>query len=395
MTVELTKDELGALREQYMKGKNLCLPAMIFLPLILAWTLCGCGIGPSKDGLPAANAEFLYVTADKQILGFVVDTSTGALSSPTATPGPDTSRGITATLVADPAGRFLFGLDTVSDAIVVFYVNASTGVLTPVSGSPFPIGPFGVVGGMAIDPTGGFLYVATISDGVAAFTVNGSTGAVSSVAESPFADLNGGPFGVVASPSGRFVYTSDISNPTSVVTGFAIDSNSGALTEVAGSPSPMSFNAFPFFTSVDASGKFFYAGLLTKDSLAAWSIDQTTGRLTSSGSPFTVGGTGLTSLVADPAGEFMYVAETDEIFGLKIDPADGALAPVSTSPFAVAVAEQVAVDPFGKFLYAANPFEITGFSIDPSTGALTALGPPVSTTVPITPRPTLAFVKVQ
>jgi 6-phosphogluconolactonase (cycloisomerase 2 family) len=376
------------------------LEARVFVLLTLAWALSGCGTGKMlsnplpNNPPPTSTSEFLYVTANKQILGFTVNTSTGALTSPTTTPGPDTTLALSTTLVGDPAGKFLYALDTQGNAIVAFAVNPSTGGLTAVSGSPFAIPqPRGVLGGIAVDPAGKFIYVAD-TFGVAAFAVNSSTGALATVAGSPFTDLNG-PFALIVSPSGKFAYASDSSSPTGVISGFALDSNSGALTPIPGSPFATTLNGFPFLTAIDSSGAFFYGGLLSSDSLSTWSIDQTTGSLTST-TPSLLSNAGLSDIAGDSTGQFLYASEQEGIFGYNINSTSGILTPIATSSSALVVAQRLSVDPSGKFLFVATPLAIAGFSIDSSSGALAAVSnTPFPTTTQFIPKPSMAIIEAQ
>jgi 6-phosphogluconolactonase len=137
----------------------------------------------------------------------------------------------------DQAGRFLFIGDQSNQQLFVYSV-ASNGRLTPVAGSPFPDQL--IAGAVAVTPNGQFVYVAGFGTAqVAAFSVNQSTGAVTPVAGSPF---DNGPFrngGAPISdahvdPTGRFLLLAD--EDQGRITVFAIDSASGVLANVSGSP---------------------------------------------------------------------------------------------------------------------------------------------------------------
>ena len=66
------------------------------------------------------------------------------------------------------------------------YSIAAGGALTPVAGSPFKAG--GGANGVAIDPTGKFAYVANFdSNDVSAYTIDSTSGALKKVKGSPFA----------------------------------------------------------------------------------------------------------------------------------------------------------------------------------------------------------------
>jgi 6-phosphogluconolactonase len=133
--------------------------------------------------------------------------------------------------------------------------------------------------------------------------------------------------------------------------------------------------------------------------IAAFSIDPTTGSLTSvPGSPFPVPGapfspgSGPQALTADPTGKFLYIANNpintssaDDLPAFAIDASSGALSAVPGSPFTTGSLEApvtLAVDSTGKFLYVADQDgnqvsgnNISSFSVDSSTGALTSGAP--------------------
>ena len=93
------------------------------------------------------------------------------------------------------------------------------------------------------------------------------------------------------------------------------------------------------------------------DSVSAWSINTASGALTPvDGSPFPTG-KGPAGMAVDPAGRFLFVAAHagNTVSGWAISPANGALAPLEGSPFAAGNGPTgVAVDPAGKVLLVTN-----------------------------------------
>jgi 6-phosphogluconolactonase len=185
----------------------------------------------------------LFVSEDNQIAGFNVGaggTLTAVPGSPTVVRPPFITAGKGPTNVRaaiDTAGRFLFVADSTSMQMFVYSVAAS-GALTQVVGSPFQDQVF--AGAVAVSPNGQFVFVAGFDSAqVAALSVNQGTGALTPVAGSPF---DNGPFrngGAPISdahvdPTGKFLLTAD--SDQGKITVFSIDQNSGALTNVAGSP---------------------------------------------------------------------------------------------------------------------------------------------------------------
>jgi 6-phosphogluconolactonase len=93
-------------------------------------------------------------------------------------------------ITIDPAGKFLFLTETSSsppvNGVSVYPINKTTGVLgTLVAGSPFAGGGSSAFS-VSIDPTGKFVYVGNDqSANVSEFTLNSATGVLTSVAGSP------------------------------------------------------------------------------------------------------------------------------------------------------------------------------------------------------------------
>lgn len=120
------------------------------------------------------------------------------------------------------------------------------------------VSPFGIP---AVDPTGKFVYVSA-----AVFKLDPSTGSMTQTPGSfPVLPLAFDPFG-------RFLYASEVTN-ASAIDGFAIDSTSGALTLVPGSPFTVQLGLGD--VAVDPSGHFLVTALES-----SFSINQTTGALT-------------------------------------------------------------------------------------------------------------------
>jgi 6-phosphogluconolactonase len=123
------------------------------------------------------------------------------------------------------------------------------------------------------------------------------------------------------------------------VAAFSIDASSGALTAVPGSP--FSSSGSPTSVAIDASGRFLIVSVFPAapgNCLDVFSIDSSTGALASvPGSPF---GPAICGFVAaDPSGEFVY-AGTGSAMGpagvlvLSVDQATGALAPTGQAAVA-------------------------------------------------------------
>jgi 6-phosphogluconolactonase (cycloisomerase 2 family) len=134
---------------------------------------------------------------------------------------------------------------------------------------------------------GRFLYAPLIPSGIAAFAVDSATGALSDIAGSPFATTNQ-PFSLAIGASGKFIY-SIAGGSNSTIEGFSIDSGTGGLTPLVVSPFAMPSSLSSL--AVDSSGRFLYATAnattLSASMILGFAIDPSSGDLTAlSTSPY-------------------------------------------------------------------------------------------------------------
>lgn len=355
----------------------------IFVPLVLSLALAACG-GNREHGActaPPCNigpvAEFMFATSPAgQVLSLPVDPTTASLGAATSTPGPTTSLGLAAV-----GSQFVYASDALNEQIYGYSINAASGALSPVKGSPFLQGPLSLPSGLASGPGGNFLY-ATVVNGIAAFSI-GSAGVPTAIAGSPFA--SGGNLELVVDPSGKYLFAPDLDPPGGVFA-FTVDSTSGTLTAVPGSPfafpAQTVLNSNPLAIAVDSTSHFVYVTLGATNQIVAFSIVSGSGALTPvPGSPFAAGN--MPFLLAT-TGKFLYVTNALDhtVSGYSIDLASGSLTPVAGSPFSFPVGSLVA-DPSGKFLYGVGVGGISGFNIH-TDGSLTPLaGSPFPAIAPL------------
>jgi len=332
---------------------------------------------------------FVYVPTYQGVSAFTMNVETGALIEIAGSPFPVGVFNSSRMLAVDPTGKFAYFPD--DGGIEAWTINRASGVLTPVAGSPFPAGTELV--DTTIDPNGKFVYVTDFeSNNIWAYSIDPASGALTAVAGSPFpvAPCPGGtpcPFALTFEPTGRFMYVGMANQvgQANLVSAYAINGGTGALTLVDGTPVALGSDDFVYFPPIviDPSGKFLYA---LDGNVYGFMIDASTGGLTPvPGSPYAPYATGVTtsSMTIDPSDKFLYVcnykfADGDSITALSIDPGTGALAPVIGSPFAAA-----GRDPAGlsfaantRYAYTVEAFsqQLEGFARDPVTGALSSLG---------------------
>ena len=322
--------------------------ALVTIPVDLSTGALG---SPATSGGPhsswsvvaAPSGKFLYVsdTPMDAVDGFSVNSTSGAL---TPLPGSPFSLGnpsgsATGGLAIEPGGKFLYATDTNATNVVGFSINSSTGSLTPLTGSHAMTGsgPLGEV----VDPQGKFLFVANSGDAtLSSFAINSSNGALTPVPGSPFSTFPGdGPQFLAVHPSGKYLYT-DLPGPQggmNFLGAYAIGAN-GALTPVSGSP--YALGNFPLGVAVDPAGKVVYAANDGDGTISAFTVDSNSGALAEiSGSPFSagVGGGGLARCPYDlrvhPGGKVLYSGDGcgPDMLSFSIDSAGALGTPVVTN----------------------------------------------------------------
>ena len=233
----------------------------------------------------------------------------------------------------------------------------------------------------------GFVYVANSNhypqpSSISAYSIDSKTGGLSAVPGSPF--QAGRAIGSIAvDATGRFIYVTDPS-ASSILT-YSIDGSTGSLTSVSGSPFATGYQ--PFLITVEPAGKFVYAQ--ESGGIRAYAIDQTTGALTLvPGSPFPGGGY-ASAVTVDPTGRFLYLGYDPRsgqgryIYAFSIDRGTGALTQISGSPFMIPTDPSVksffgpgpvalVAAPAANFFYVADggQQDIWIYTLDGNTGAL-------------------------
>jgi len=334
----------------------------------------------------AQTSRFAYV-ADfgPAIEGYTVNPATGQLRHVGSTPvaGGFIPEG----LALHPTGRFLYLSDfTATHVVVAYVVNQATGSLTAVPGSPFSTGGNGFGCACSSDlvftPDGRFLYASDdASNLVAAFSVNPTTGVLTTVPGSPFPAGNS-PEGLVINSGGEFLFEADQGTAiaTSTISVYRINSSSGAITPVAGSPFPDQ-SLYTVSLELTPSGNFLYVGHnVTNGGISAFAVNTTTGSLTSvPGSPFAIGEVAFFwGFVIDATGHFLYSLDDNnsrvELF--TINSKTGALTEVAGSLLPTKqFANSITMDSAGKFIYVSNgpSTSLSLFSVDHTTGKLSVL----------------------
>ncbi len=321
-------------------------------------------------------------TASQGIYRLQLDATTGALSTPVLAAEATDPSWITVT----PNKKFLYTIHGSPTHAVGFTVDPATSDLRPLASNP-PSGGANPPSHLAVDATGRVLLTANYRDGyVAAIPIHsdGSLGAprvtrheghgpnperqdkphVHSVtvspdnrfvivadlgldklfsyaldpatatltpAESPFAmtDPGAGPRHFKFSPAGRHGYV--INEMGGTITVFDYDAASGALRpKQTISTLPADFTGLKWNAEirVHPSGRFLYGSNRTHDSIAAFAIEEDSGRLTLL-QIISTGGRNPRNFALSPEGKWLVCGhqETERLTVFEIDPASGKLIP--------------------------------------------------------------------
>jgi 6-phosphogluconolactonase (cycloisomerase 2 family) len=148
-------------------------------------------------------------------------------------------------ITSDPTDRFVYVTDYASNDLIGYTIlNGST--LSYMTSGPFKTGnePSAIV----IDPRGNFIYVGNALDStVSAYSITQATGnptGVTNVSGSAYNSTDTQPVAIVVDPAlGRFVYTANALGNS--VSGFRLNSTSGALSATQSTPYPIDKGSKP------------------------------------------------------------------------------------------------------------------------------------------------------
>jgi 6-phosphogluconolactonase len=289
--------------------------------------------------------KYVYVPmGSSTVEGFSIDRKTGTLTAIPGSPFTATTSlgGTTDGAWTDPQGRFLFVGSEASGDIWVFQINPTTGALTETVGSPFTVLNHLLSADiMTVDASGKFLYVGQLSpsSGIEAFSIDQTTGALTEIPGSPF---NLSVAQIRASLTGEFllgvaeIQDSGSSAIDTHIHVFSINPTTGVPTEVNGSPFLTA--SAPFDLAISPNGKFVYTvgtatGTTAVGAIEGFQMDTTSGALTKLvGSPFTSLPT-ASECVFDQSGADLVCADTNsgaKLFVLGASSSTGALTNAAT-----------------------------------------------------------------
>ncbi len=347
------------------------------------WLSCGAVclfLLSSCGGHSTANSTTMYVATQSsaQVWGYHADFTNGNLSSISGS--PFAAQPAATAIVLDPSKSFAYVAEAAPTNQIESYSIDKNGALTATSG-PTPVGNNPVA--LAIEPAGKFLFVANqLSNSVSVFSI-GSDGSLTEVGSSPVSVTD--PVALAIPSSGNFLYVADQLN--SQIHIFSFDSN-GNLSPL-GTPVVLASGTSPTAIAVNPDGTFLYVTNGQTNNISGFTIatggSSFAGDLVPiAGSPFPAGGFRPVSAAIDPSGQYMYVVDqnSNQISGFRIAATTGKLSATLNSPYNTGVSPTfVGVSPSNKYLYVSNGAAgtLSGYSINPASGELSATAGATST----------------
>lgn len=267
--------------------------------------------------------------------------------------------------------HYLYATIPATNQLVVFREDPYSGVLTQLAESPYTVGsgPQAVV----LHPSGKYMYVANAGQAendISLFDIN-SDGTVTEV--TPRTSAGSLPFFLAMDPAGAYLYAANVlSNTVSV---FSIDSGSGSLTPISGSPFQTNLAAKNM--QIAPSGKFLYISAPIQQgnqSLGVVAVFSLNAGVPTLVSLTTTADDNPSGLAISPNGSYLYTANaTANSISIYTIGSNGSLTQVTGSPLSANFSRPVAltVDPQGAYLYVANQGTGTGTTTSSNIASFT------------------------
>jgi len=252
------------------------------------------------------SGKFAYIVDRMRdyVFGFVIDQSTGALHY------VDGSRSLAGTrpssIIVSPSGKLALVTNEASNDVSIYAVDGTKLVYNKFGPAKIGFSPKSI----AMDPRGNFAYVTNtagnnVSAYVVASTIEGTT--LVPVTTDSTKGVGRNPESLAVDPRGRFVYVANQGGAG--VSAFRIDPITGLLSEISGSP--FHANRDPSALAVHPSGEWLYVAnhgcIVGNCAISAYHIDSVSGALSElNGSPF-AGGSDPSSIAVVPDGNRLFL----------------------------------------------------------------------------------------
>ena len=321
------------------------------------------------------ESHYVYATlpAANQVLAYREDPNSGVLVEIQGSPYPGGDGARSAVL--HPSGKFLYVANPgqLENDISLFAI-ASNGALTEVTPRT-PIGPNASQPEfLAMDPAGSYLYVANnLSFNISVFSIDSSTGALAQLASSP-TSIGLPPLNMQVAPSGNYLYVTasggQSGSPNGSIVGYSV--NAGVLTPIG--PPLSSDGVNPNGLAIDPNGSYLYAANTSSGSISIFAIGASGALSEVNGSPLADTYTAPVSLILDAKGALLYVANqgSNNVAVYSISSTTGLPTVLTTSTttgafFTEGSPSFLVVDPTANYLFVGNQGGSAGiqaFSVD-------------------------------
>lgn len=400
---------------------------LLAAPVVAASVLSSCGSGAAGAAVqvnPAVTTKagpIVYVseTSENYAVGtfsglmeaFSLDVASGTLSPISGSPF-STNYASEGDMALNPNGSFAYVL--AQGTCCVAPMSLLVYSIDPTSGAP-ALQQALVTGAselatVSVHPSGQFIYLSPYSDTAGNFGIGGfSVQSDGTVASTGFTQVQS-QGGATISPDGKFLYIDSMGAPIGNwgnsscgpvswnLWAFSVNSTTGALTAVPGSPFVFQRelcevgNASQYITKqIDPAGEHLFVVDSGNATVTVFAINSSTGALTplpGTSTDSSVGG--FYSSAIDPAGRFLYIGSSSSFFtGFSLTAnATGGTLPLlpgmsiqaTPTPF-IQASRTMAIDSSGVFLFSneneytsnfscCGPDALVEFKINPAAGAL-------------------------
>lgn len=297
-------------------------------------------------------------------------------------------------LTLDGHGRYLYAVNEVeefagrkSGAVSAFAVDERTGALRLLNQQPSRGGAPCYV---SLDATGRFVLVANYAAGNVAVLPIGGDGRLGEATDvkqdegsGPNTRRQEGPHAhcILPDATGRHVYACDLGTDRVMIYGF--DAQAGRLVPNAQPWAQVKPGAGPRHLAFDRDGRHAYVVNELDATVTAFAHDPATGTLKELHTVATLpagfnGANTSADIHLSPDGKFLYCSNRghDSLAAFSVDPRSGRLSFIAHTPTRGRTPRNFAIDPTGEFLLVANQESdtIVSFRRDPQTGRLDPTG---------------------
>jgi 6-phosphogluconolactonase (cycloisomerase 2 family) len=242
-----------------------------------------------------------------------------------------------------------------------------------------------ITGTVATSVHSSVVFQSPYKPAVPQLSVNQGTGFMNTVTTS--IPMLGSSQGLYAEPSGRFLYAVNFQSYQGI-NQYAINQTTGAVSTITNAIGMNNSASAPTGNSTlvgDPSGSWLYVGQYQSGNVARYSINSSTGALSTASADVSVGVGATGAMTVDPFGRFLYIGDsggnTARISSAVISTSSGAITGYTTintyisNALTPSYVYGVAVDPTGRFVFSvqgsASTSTVQSYTVNQSSGALT------------------------